>query len=601
MDKQALELLKPLPKGVTKFSKLSAGNYYYVDKTPAIRKVFREDSSDVLLITRPRRFGKTLLMNTFYNFLKIDPENPDDTSYQDILFHNTRIYEDKVFCEDFMGKWPVIFVSFKDAGGNSFDKAIGRLADAIASFANNHDYLLDSPKLNHNDKENYRKIANSDLLSSEPKLGSLGLSLKNLSELFYKHYGKEVIVLIDEYDVPLAKAYSNGYYNDMVDLIQTILSSVLKDNDYLKKGVLTGCLRVSKESIFTGLNNPDVNTVVNDEGFLAESFGFTKDEVKTMLDYYDLSAHEQAVKDWYDGYRIGGKEIFCPWDVVCFCKQALINMRLGNKVSAPQSFWTATSSNFIIEEFMSYLKEKDADDMQTLLDGGEIEFSVNEDLNYREIGSKHKVDDFWTMMLYTGYLTAVKTIRDDIVRCRVRIPNREIRSAFNQCIASYYKDYYSQESMQSSLNELVAALANGDCNKVRTLIKKRLKKFVSVRDWTNSKPECFYQGFLNGIFSSNTDLFDEYQSNEPSGDGYADISFSVSDDSCGVIIELKSTKDQKSMPELAKKAMEQIKEKRYIEKFENKMLSKIYCYGIVFCRKDCLVQCEVIELESSCL
>ncbi len=601
MDKQALELLRPLPIGVTNFAEIIHDNFYYIDKTPVIKDVFSDSLCKVMLVTRPRRFGKTLLMNTFANFLKINPENPDDTSYQDMLFKNTRIYEDQAFCKEFMGKWPVISISFKDIGGNDFKTALGDLATAIAETAGQHKYLLQSDKLDESEKDKLKVILNDDLLITLPKIKNLRNSLRQLSDLLYHHYGKKVIVLIDEYDVPLAKAYSKGYYNDMVDLIQTVLSSVLKDNDYLKKGVLTGCLRVSKESIFTGLNNPKINTVIDKVNVLSEGFGFSKDEVKTMLDYYDLSEHEGAVKDWYDGYRIGGKEIFCPWDVISFCDLAMDAVRTEQEVPEPQSFWTSTSSNFIIEEFMSYLKEKDADDMQTLLDGGEIEFSVNEDLNYREIGSKHKVDDFWTMMLYTGYLTAVKTIRDDIVRCRVRIPNREIRSAFNQCIASYYKDYYSQESMQSSLNELVAALANGDCNKVRTLIKKRLKKFVSVRDWTNSKPECFYQGFLNGIFSSNTDLFDEYQSNEPSGDGYADISFSVSDDSCGVIIELKSTKDQKSMPELAKKAMEQIKEKRYIEKFENKMLSKIYCYGIVFCRKDCLVQCEVIELESSCL
>ena len=593
MDKQALDFLRQPPKGVIDFSSLIHDSYYYVDKTPSIKKVFGEDPSEVLLMARPRRFGKTLLMNTFYNFLKIDPENPDDTSYQDKLFQNTRIYEDKAFCERFMGKWPVIFVSFKEVNGSYFRQAASMLAQFIVKAASQHKYLLKSDRLDEYDKDQFKTLLKKETLMADPELSDLAMSLNILSTLLSQHYDKKVIVLIDEYDVPLAKAYSNGYYDDMVVLIQAILSSVLKDNTVLKKGVLTGCLRVSKKSIFTGLNNPDVNTVVNDEGFLADSFGFTKDEVKTMLGYYDLSAHEKAVKDWYDGYRIGGKEIFCPWDVVCFCKQSLISMRLGNKVSAPQDFWTATSSNFIIEEFMSYLKEKDADDMQTLLDGGEIEFSVNEDLSYREIESNHEVDDFWTMLLYTGYLTAVKTIRDDIVRCTVRIPNREIRSAFNQCIASYYKS----AAVTKVSSELVAALLSGDSENVRTLIESKLRNFVSLKDvHTKSAPENFYHGFLDGIFSTQTSEFTDFRSNCDAGDGYADIVFSSLDHKYGVVIELKSARNEDSFIGLATDALKQIEERKYTDVLVKLKVKKIYCYGLSFYNKQCFVQCELKEL-----
>ncbi len=595
MDELTLQSLKKLPKGLTQFSSIIENNFYYVDKTLSIKNVFSDDPSELMLITRPRRFGKTLLMNTFYNFLRINPENPDDTSYQDKLFKDTKIYKDKSFCQNFMGKWPVIFVSFKDVGGTDFNTSLGDLASAIAETAGEHKYLLQSERLDELEKKRFNTLLDEDLLASPSKLNHLRKSLKHLSALLYKHYGKKVIVLIDEYDVPLDKAYINGHYKDMANLIQTVLSSVLKDNKFLNNGVLTGCLRVSKESIFTGLNNLDINTVINDEGGLAEDFGFTKDEVKTMLDYYGLSEHENAVKEWYDGYRIGNKEIFCPWDVVCFCKQALSNMRLGREVSEPASFWTSTSSNYIIQEFMSYLKEDDATKMQTLLDGGEIEFLVNENLNYNEIGDFHRVDDFWTLLLYTGYLTALKTFKDkdDNVKCRVRIPNREIRVAFKQCITSYYKS----PVVTKVSSELITALFAGDTYNVRSLIESKLRTFVSIKDVsTKSAPENFYHGFLNGIFSNQKSEFTDFSSNCDAGDGYADIIFSALDHYSGVVIELKSSKNEEHFVELATDALKQIEKMKYTDKLVKLGVHKIYCYGISFYKKRCFVSCELKEL-----
>ena len=595
MDKQALELLRPLPIGVTDFAEIIHDNFYYVDKTPVIKDVFSDSLCKVMLITRPRRFGKTLLMDTFANFLKINPENPDDTSYQNSLFKNTRIYEDKPFCQNFMGKWPVIFASFKDVEGTDFETACWNLAKAIAKAAKKHKYLLNSDKLDALDKKRLQTLLDCDLLMASPKLNSLRDSLKRLSALLYKHHGKKVICLIDEYDVPVHKAYINGYYNEMVNLIHRVLSSLLKDNSVLKKGVLTGCLRVSKESIFTGLNNHKINTVIDKVNVLAESFGFSKDEVKTMLDYYDLSEHEGAVRDWYDGYRIGGQEIFCPWDVISFCDLAMDAVRTGQDVPEPQSFWTSTSSNFIIQEFMSYLEEDDANNMQTLLDGGEIEFSVNENLNYNVIGQLHSVDDFWSMLLYTGYLTCLKS---EIIKgrgkvCTVRIPNEEIREAFDTCIAGYYKS----PAVTQVSSELVAAFLCGDSDKIRTLIENKLKTFISVRDvHTKSAPENFYHGFLDGVFSTQTKKFTDFKSNCDAGNGYADIVFSSLDHKYGVVIELKSARNEDALMGLAADALRQIEDRQYTDVLVKLGVKKIYCYGLSFYNKSCFVQCKLKEM-----
>ncbi len=581
--------LKGLPVANTYLDEIIQDNLYYVDKTPYIKKVFKDNTSKVLLIARPRRFGKSLAMDTFKRFLRINPENPADTSYQEQIFKDTKIYEDKEFCKEYMGKYPVISLSLKAVSGRDYEVARGNLAGFIATIANSHEYLINSPVFTREEKKKFSLLKDSTRLALKKYESELHQSLLTISKMLYRYYGKKVVLLIDEYDVPIAKSYERGYYDDMVELIRNLLLNILKENDYFKKTVLTGCLRVSKESIFTGLNNPKVNTVTNDRDEFAACMGFTKDEVRTMLNYYGLSEYEEAVKDWYDGYRIGDSEIFCPWDVINYLDDARNNLKNGRKVLAPQSYWSATGSNNLIEEFMPYLDEQAVEGMQTLLDGGQIAITINDDLNYREIGRSHKVNDFWTLLVYTGYLTAVETDEQGKV-CTVRIPNKEIRGAFEHCIVDYYAH---SKAIAESSNEFIADLLAGNSVGAENILKKKLKKFVSIRDMaTKATPENFYHGFLNGIFSCLPISQDNFKSNAEAGDGYADIMYCSEDPQVGIIIEIKSTKDPDFLLSSATSALKQIETKKYATDFINNHVQKVYCYGIAFCRKTCYVLCD---------
>ena len=588
--------LKGLPVANTYLDEIIQDNLYYVDKTPYIKKVFQDNTSKVLLIARPRRFGKSLAMDTFKRFLRINPENPGDTSYQEQIFKDTKIYENKEFCRKFMGRYPVISLSLKAVSGTSFALARENLAGSIAMIADDFEYLAHSTLFSSDELDKFKFLKNEDLLGREEHQSKLEKSLLLLAKMLYRYYGQKVVLLIDEYDVPVARSYEKGYYDDMVELIRNLLIYVLKENDYFKKAVLTGCLHISKESIFTGLNNPDVNTVTSDRNEFAECMGFTKDEVRTMLNYYGLSEYEGAVKDWYDGYRIGDSEIFCPWDVIKYLNDARNDLKNGRKVLAPQSYWSATGSNNLIEEFMPYLDEQAVDGMQTLLDGGQIAITINDDLNYREIGRSHKVNDFWTLLVYTGYLTAVETDEQGKI-CTVRIPNKEIREAFKDCIV----EYYNSTPLTKESNDIAECLLKGDADKANDLLEDRLARFVSCRDFaTPSRPENFYQVFLNGIFSiQSSDIFKEYRSNEAAGDGYADITFKGKKTRTAVVIEIKVTSDENRLEKLAGDALKQIDEKKYAAAVSSHRIKTIYCYGISFCRKSCCVLCKEKHLYTA--
>ena len=588
--------LKRLPVGYSYFNEVIEQNLYYVDKTPFIKKVFQEDSSKVLLITRPRRFGKSLMMDTFCKFLMINPENPDDTSFQDRIFKDTEIYKDKEFCHKFMGRYPAIFISLKEVDATDFTLARGQIATAICKIANSLDYLLKSDVFTRKEKENFELLEDMNKLALSEYQANLSDSICTLSNMLCRYYGRQIILLIDEYDVPIAKAYEGGYYNDMVKLIKGMLSASLKGNPALFKGVLTGCLRVSKEGIFTGFNNFDTNTITNDSGDLTTCMGFSKDEVRTMLNYYSLTEYEGAVKDWYDGYRIGYSEIFCPWDVVCFCKKAMTQRKNGVPVSGPKSFWSATGTNNVIQEFMPHLNEYEAERMQTLLDGGQIEFQLNEQLSYNEIGDSHSADNFWTMLLYTGYLTFVKPEepKDQGEVCTVRIPNKELRQAFKDCIVDYYE---RSKIVKESSDEFIRALLDGNAVNVLALLQDKLTKFVSISDFENrAKPENFYQGFFSGIFSTSSRQFQNFKTNTPAGNGYADITFTSRDFKTCVVIELKSSRDETKLYELAETALKQINTKKYFEEFARNFGEKVFCYGIAFCRRSCKIRCEIKKL-----
>ncbi len=541
MNNNADNVLKKLPFGISNFATIIRENCYYVDKTLFIKEVI-EDARPALFIARPRLFGKTLAMDTLSAFLRINPDNPGDTSYQDALFSQTQIYEDKEFCHKYMGKYPVLSLSLKDVDGNCFQDARGMLTYAISELAKKHRYLLDSTKLTSVDKENFSVLLDDDLLDLPQNSIFLRNSLEMLTEMLFNHLGKQVIVLINDCDIPLANSCSGGYYKDMASLLRSLFSSVLERNKALQKGVLTGSLRVSNENILRDYYNLEENNVVNDIGIFSDFFGFTPQEVAAMLDYYGLSEQKDAVKDWYDGYRIGGSELYCPWEVIRFCDDAMTDRRYGNKILSPSSYWAEAggtavirSVSDVIQQFMACLDVADAERMQALLDGGEAEIVLNP-LVKEDMGDLHRSDDFWPLFLFTGYLTCLNVARGGEYGtvCKVRIPNKEIRVALKAYISDYYK---TDRAIAASSQKIADAFFAGDADKVSLLLESRLRNFVSIRDMAVKAPtENYYHGFLNCIFSPISRNFLHYMPNAVAGDGYADIVFS-SKDGVGVVIE----------------------------------------------------------------
>ena len=447
--------------------------------------------------------------------------------------------------------------------------------------------MLKSDRLSEDNKNDLRCLLNFELLEKTSSKEKIQSSLLLLTQFLYQHYGKKAIILIDEYDVPLAKASVRGYYNQMVDVIRGMLGSVLKTNTCLEKAVLTGCLRVSKESIFTGLNNINVNTVFSRDEALSTGIGFTTDETNTMLDYYGLSSFNNIVKEWYDGYNFANHEMFCAWDVVNFCAEAI---RLENcQDMTPQNYWVNTSSNDLINKFLGFLTKKDAEDMQTLVDGGTVSKKIRETLNHEDL-KEHRSDDFWSMLLYTGYLTVVKPSDFDVAssELNLRIPNKSIRNCFKEKI----QDYFTKAPPQvQKAAKILQSVFNADAEQLRLAINDALAKFISFRDVSTSAPkEYYYHGFLNSVFSTQCEHLRNYASNQESGDGYPDITFSSIDERISVVLELKYTKDKKLCLQEAQAALAQIEAKNYCENLVFPGITqKIYAYGISFNKKSCLV------------
>ena len=600
-DDLAKPVRKALPLGKSDFAEIIESNCYYVDKTAVISDVFKDDQSAVLLITRPRRFGKSLLMSMFRYFFALDPDLPNDNAHAKKLFGALEITKDSSFCDSFLGQLPVIYLSFKSIESSNFSYCVNMLAGQIAKIADQYRCIEQSDKLSVEQRAEFSHLLSKPWLQSHEHGDDLLLSLQNLTEFIFRHYGKKVILLIDEYDVPLAKASRNGNYEQTAELMRAFLSNALKDNPYIYKAVLTGCLRVAKESIFTGLNNLSVCSVSSDLDFCSEAVGFTHKEVHAMLSYYGLEQRSDDVRRWYDGYRIGGHEIYCPWDLICFCHGSL-NFN-GNMLDyRPRSFWLGTSGNDVIEEFLQYLTQNDAEKMQSLIDGNSTMINVNEQLNYREILSQHAGTDFWTLLLSTGYLTVVKVLDGDEQQsiCEVKIPNLGIAECFKRNIKEFYEK--NQKASRSS-SEIVSMLLTGaEGFELEKVLRKLLKTFVSVRDFAvKAPPEFFYHGFLNGIISSGKALIDDYSSNTAAGDGYADITFMSSDHDIGVIIEIKQTKDDRKKIELAAKALSQTEERHYSEAFAGSRVCQIFCYGIAFCKRDCAVAVKKLDLKTSCV
>lgn len=606
----------PLPYGYNGYEEIRNDNCYFVDKTSYLKNVL-EGSGKVLLFTRPRRFGKTVFMSTLNSFLKINKDNPADTSEQLRLFEGTQILKDTEFCEKYMGKYPVIFITLKSVDGDNFEDTYKMFADTVWKVASEYEYLLESSKLNQKDKEILSQLTDINYLEDSKNSSRLKNSLRYLSELLYKEYGKLPVLLIDEYDVPLAKAsyhdlqnsvlykdvkgFIADYHARMVTLMSGFLD-ILKNENALTKTVMTGCLKVAKNSIFTGVNNLYVNTVVSKKSDFTGLIGFTKDETNRFLDDYDLSEYSSLVKDNYDGYRFFDKEMFCPWDVVNFINDSHDLKQNGNisDISAG-NYWIGTTSSSSIYEYLGYLTDKDTQKMQDLIDGKPVSFSLNDSMNYDNL-SEHNPDDFWSLLLHTGYLTVdwdktteeLKKANSSGKNIFARIPNLEIRECFTQNIQQKLKEQLSKDNTASTL---VNSFLDGKAQEASDILFDLLQHYVSVRDTATKAPhENYYHGFLNGLFSNCKDIITDYHSNYESGDGYADITFKSRRNSIAVVIEIKAVTREEDLDEYAQRALEQIEEKNYCAPFlKISRVKNILAFGIAFSGKDCAVALNKIK------
>ena len=606
-----------LPDNPGCYEELKDGNCYFVDKTEYLKTVFTS-STKVLLFTRPRHFGKTLLMTMFETFLKINPDKTFNTSLQQKYFQGTRILEDKEFCSKFMGQYPVISISLKNVDGVTFDIAYKNFATEISKLAENYRYLLSSTKLDKEDKDKLSKILKVEFLREFENSDYLTGSLSTIATALYKEYGKYPVLLIDEYDVPLANAsyhdiqnaklndgdkpYKATYHYNMVTLMKVFLG-ILKDQKTLTKVIITGCLKVAKNSLFTGVNNLKVNTVLSENEDYTGIIGFTKEETYKFLKDYKMDNFAQKVKEHYDGYKFYDKEIFCPWDIVSFISDYYKkNLKGTLKLNRLENYWEGTTSDKSLSGYIGYLTDNDNKKMQNLVDGKSISFILNESMNY-DCLSQHESDDFWSLLLHTGYLTVDWEKTDEAELSKdsktnkeifARIPNLEILECFEHNI----KTRFSSEFVKLNLhNKLVDALSCGNQKEIYDVLFDMLQKYVSIRDTATKAPhENYYHGFINGIFTSCEKLVSEYHSNYESGNGYPDITFKAERNTKAVIIEIKATSNEVDMDELAAKALSQIEEMNYAQPFfKQSKITEIYAYGLVFCKKDCLVVCKKLK------
>ena len=589
-------MLKSIGIGAELFHELIESNSYYVDKTPFIRTVFKENTSKVMLITRPRRFGKTLTMSTFYDFLSLNIENPGDVSLQEKWFKDTKIFEDREFCSEYMGKFPVIFITLKQIEGKDFISAYRRFASVIYDMYTQFRYLAVSNKLSSDEIEEYKLYLNKSYLREPKNNDAVKDSLSTLLRLLNKHHGIKPILLIDEYDVPIAKAAHNGYYREMIDIISPFLSNALKTNMYLGRAVLTGCLRAAKESIFTGLNNLFVCSILDSgDDDISSGIGFTKEEAEEVLSYYGLTDYYGLVGDNYDGYYFGDVHMYCPWDVMSFCYGNYKAVGKENKNITAGNYWINTSGNDVIEEFMGFIEPEDVDLMQDLLDGKSITAEVSTSLCYGDL-QNHDINDFWTLLLYTGYLTFDPAYRSSKKNeYRLYIPNEEIRDCFRDKILAFFK---TNSVVKNHTKGLMTSLFSGEADKVQEHLNGLLRKYVSIRDFATRAPkENYYHGFMNGLLINSVSYFQELKSNVESGNGYVDlVVLSASNDSV-IILELKKTDNLfDNRKKIAREAVQQIIDTGYAEAYmDNETICSVYAYGLCFCKKTCSVAVQKLK------
>ena len=609
-----------LPVTGDTFAEVREKNRYYVDKTPYLKAVFSEDEAvddkslidgtTVLLLTRPRRFGKTMLMNMFESFLNINYEKPGDTSIQDKFFKGTKILEAQKFCKKYMGQFSVISITLKDVLGDDFESAYLKLAEVVSAKANEFSFLKESPYLNEMEKAKFNLLCDEIYLKKADKqaISYVTSAIKSLSLMLYKHFNKQVYILIDEYDVPLAKAHAKGFHEKMVNLMSSFLGFLkdpqkdpLKKTSIISKVVLTGCLKVAKNSIFTGVNNLYVNTVADQETEYTGIIGFTKDETQIILKDYELDDFSQAVKNYYDGYKFYDKEMFCPWDVISFIRKNFNFKQTGNTDDIkPGNYWDKSSSDSALGEYLGYLTDNDNQKMQNLVNGKSISFQLNDSMNYDTL-SEHKSDDFWSLLLHTGYLTVdwVQTQKEELAKENnkdifVKIPNLEILECFENNILDRFGKILSKDNL--ALN-IANALLEGKVDYVQDKLGPLLRSFVSVRDTVTKAPhENYYHGFLNGIFTNCKDSLGEYHSNYESGDGYADITFNNLGGTKACVIEIKVCKEKESRAKKANEAIEQILEKHYADAiFEDENITSVNAVGMAFSGKNCFITCKKLK------
>ena len=560
-----------LSTGIEDFKEIRIDGYYYVDKTALIEQVL-DKRSKVTLFTRPRRFGKTLNMSMLRYFF--------ETGTDSKLFNGLYISQNAELCEKYMGKYPVIAISLKGVDADSYTKAKAQIIKIINREARRHRLLLKSEKLDSFDKELL-----TQLLSRNMEEDTITSSLQELTELLEAHFSKKVVVLIDEYDVPLAKAYENGYYNEMVFLIRNLFGNVLKTNDSLAFAVLTGCLRIAKESIFTGLNNFKVYSITNTE--FDETFGFTNEEVRKMLVYYGLDSHFEEVKAWYDGYRFGNADVYCPWDVVNYCED-----HKENTNAELQNYWMNTSGNEVIQHFVDSMNDPHMltkSELELLVSGDTVVKQVDEMITYKELYSN--IDNMWSTLFMTGYLTQRGKEPDG--RYHLAIPNREICDCMVRRVLALFKRSVSQnrELLRSFCNAMLAS----DASTMEHALTEYMGKTISIRDsFAKSIRENFYHGLLIGILGSQGAW--KATSNKESGDGFSDILIEVNEDDLriGMVLELKYSKTENALDKECDDALQQIEDKNYDQELREKGYTKILKYGIAFYHKKCRVKTSFV-------
>ena len=560
--------LKKLPIGIEDFEEIRQEDFYYVDKTRLIEQLLAQ-WGEVNIFTRPRRFGKSLNMSMFQHFFEIGSERT--------LFDGLEISKNLKLCEEYQGKYPVLSISLKGINGTTYEEARGFLVKTINEEARRLLFLSGSPKLDETDQELLKQLKKKEMSND-----SLVYSIRELTELLEKHYEKKVIVLIDEYDVPLAKANENGYYDEMVLLIRNLFENGLKTNRSLKFAILTGCLRVAKESIFTGLNNFKIYSIT-DKSF-DETFGFTDSEVRKLLEYYGQEVYYETVKEWYDGYRFGDVEVYCPWDVINFCSDHRTDPKL-----APKNYWANTSGNSVISHFIESVNEPHKltkMELEQLVNGGIVQKEINPELTYKELYSS--IDNLWSTLFMTGYLTQRGEPNGD--RYNLMIPNREIRNIITNHILKMFKESIKEDG--KTVGEFCDALLKQNPEKVESIFTDYMKKTISIRDTFVQKPtkENFYHGLLLGIlgFKENWSVM----SNRESGDGFSDILIRIEDEEIGIVIEVKYASDG-NLEKECEKAFQQIIDVGYTESLEQEGIHKIIKYGIACYKKKCKVEMKI--------